>query len=114
MAECVAMHDSSLVGLDEYFRDLMVERVAELEGKLLRADTECRQLRSGLDSYLVALADYLPPEADQAQIFLEAIRESLTSLESRVACLAYQQGMWDGVAWVKLQETGGRRRGPHF
>ena len=114
IVESLAMPGPRLIDLEEYFRALLIERAVELEQKMLRSDSECQRCRSLSDSYLEALGDRIPPEAEGTQVFLEALRETFTALESRVIHLAYQQGVWDGVSWVKFQETGGEGRAARF
>ncbi len=84
-----------IAGLEEYLRYFVLERVTEVEIKLLREDAEYQQFQQQFDRFLQDLQQVLP-EMGAASV-LEAIRETTALLVATAGKRFFTQGFQDGA-----------------
>ncbi|TCL76428.1 hypothetical protein EDC14_1002187 [Hydrogenispora ethanolica] len=89
-----------IAGLEEYLKYFILERVSEVESKLLGDDPEYRRIREQFDRFLQDLAQLLP-ELGSGTI-LEAIREMTGQLVAVGGRRFFSQGFQDGAGFIKM------------
>jgi dGTP triphosphohydrolase len=89
-----------IAGLEEYLKYFILERVSEVESKLLQDDPEYRRIRERFERFLQDLTQLLPELGSET--ILEAIRETAGMLVVTGGRCFFSQGFRDGAGFIKM------------
>ena len=89
-----------MVNLDQYLSYLTIERVAELEMKVIQHDPEYQKIQAELEGCYLQIQRLLP-ESHHNEKIIDNIQIKIGVLEVLIGRLVYQHGLKDGATLIK-------------
>lgn len=89
-----------MVNLDQYLSYLTIERVAELEMKVIRHNPEYQKIQAELEYYYLEIQRLLPESLHNKKI-TDELQVKIGLLEVVIGHLVYRHGLKDGATLMK-------------
>lgn len=90
----------TMVNLDQYLSYLTIERVAELEMKVIRHDPNYQQIQAELEDCYLEIQRLLS-ESHHHKKITDELKVKIGLLEVLIGRIAYRHGLKDGVTLIK-------------
>lgn len=90
----------TMVNLDQYLSYLTIERVAELEMKVIRHDPNYQQIQAELEACYHEIQRLLP-DSHRIKKITDELQVKIGLLEVLIGRLAYRHGLKDGATFLK-------------
>ncbi len=98
--EFATTESPAMVSPEEYLSYLVIERVSELEAKLIQRNPEYQKIQIELNDCYLEIRK-LSSEPDRVENLIEKIQVNFGVLEVLIGRLSYKQGLKDGAILIK-------------